>query len=221
MKEAWLEYIQNGIDSVTRQPDAAAADRSNNDNADAIADNDIALEEREREQQGIVIDSVAEHPFYAFDILNPPNLVRPHDYLGDHLQQIHEEINNSETANTIRNSGLYNLKVWAWSTSHYSRITENNPTLATGGPRPTLPSQEGIEIMHSNTVALRIQRHGHPNEIVTLRDLATLNRDLADRFYKAKDQLYHSGWSYLKTTDIRICFVSYHGRPVRKVTPPP
>ena len=70
VKEPWLLYLQNGIDSVTRQPDAAAADRSNNDNADAIADNDIALEEREREQQGIVIDSVAEHPFYAFDILN-------------------------------------------------------------------------------------------------------------------------------------------------------
>ena len=66
-------------------------------------------------------------------------------------------------------------------------------------------------------MAIRVKPRLHPNELIKTCDLQFLNKDLGDRFYKAREKLVESGWSFLRVGDIRMCMVTFEGRLTRKM----
>ena len=168
--------------------------------------------------ENLVTNVVLARPFHTFDIKDPPNFTAPHQYIGEHLEQIARELNEGDISLPVRSSiGSDCYKVWIWCNSFYSKITSGRPKHSTGGYVNQPPGTQGVEIMHSNTITIRINPRLHPNELIKTRDLEILNKDLGDRFYKGREKLVESEWSFLRVGDIRMCMVTFEGRITRKI----
>ena len=183
--------------------------------------------EEQRQQQPLLVNSEDVRPFLSFQLRDPENYIPPHLFIGEHIQEICKEINESHTA--ANNLTSLHFKLWIWCTNYYGRkvsegegggsdVPSNTTTSATTTTTNHNKNNNDIEIMHSNTHAFTMHRISHPEELIIPSILEMANNDLGDRFCKNRDALQQSGWSFLRATDLKINLVAFSGRTI-KCTP--